>query len=71
MPFACVTTTKFPSSPFQPENVTFPAAAHFTAVPVGAPMSIPVWVLPHLYPYLDVNTPETGLVNEIPKLTLL
>ena len=34
-------------------------------------MSIPLCVLPHLLPNLDVTTPDVGLIKEIPKFTFL
>ena len=40
-------------------------------VPFGAPISIPLWLLPHLAPNLDVTVPETGLISDIPKFTTL
>ena len=30
---------------------------------------LPLWLLPHLAPNLDVNTPDTGLIKDIPKFT--
>ena len=30
-------------------------------------MSIPLWFLPHLPPNLEVTTPETGLIKDMPK----
>ena len=34
-------------------------------------MSIPLWLLPHLAPNLEVNVPDTGLISDIPKFTTL
>lgn len=52
-------------------DTTVPAAAALIGVPFEAPISIPLWVEPHLLPKRDVTVPETGLIKLTPNAIFL